>query len=147
MRSFITTALLAAAVIGCVAGEGINCEGSGWCASANSNVAQDLSNLLQGVDPNRWYNNGEWIGCVQSDGSFGVPDASGNVGFCAFLQNSGGDWGSVIKSLAPDIPGHGCRVCGSVPLSFPGDNNVNDGELTFNMVTMGPGTQCTEGLC
>lgn len=97
---------------------------------------------------NQWYNNGEHIGCVQSSGSYIADPTEGDIGFCAFLQNTDGTWGSIIKQLAPYIPQHGCRVCGSVPYFYPrGDNDVNDGMLTFNMVTMPAGTQCTSALC
>ncbi|KAI9862249.1 MAG: hypothetical protein M1813_004724 [Trichoglossum hirsutum] len=147
MRFFQTAALVAATAISSVAALGINCGGSGWCSSARANVADNLNNLIQGIDPNRWYKNGEWIACTQSDGDF-VVEASGSVGFCAFLQNTGGTWGSIIKQLAPEIPKHGCRGCGSVPYYFlQGNNNAKDGELTFNMVTMPKGTKCTAGRC
>ncbi|KAI9775455.1 MAG: hypothetical protein M1839_001072 [Geoglossum umbratile] len=147
MRFFLTAALVATMAISSVAALGINCKGSGWCTSARDSVATNLNSLIQGIDSNRWYKNGEWIACVQSTGDF-VVDASGSVGFCAFLQNTGGTWGSIIKQLAPEIPKHDCRVCGSVPYYFPqGNNNVDDGELTFNMVTMPKGTKCTEGRC
>ncbi|KAI9775167.1 MAG: hypothetical protein M1839_001418 [Geoglossum umbratile] len=148
MRFFLTAALAAATAISSVAALGINCQGSGWCPSARANVAMDLNDLIQGIDSNRWYKNGEWIACAQSEGDFGADTAKGDVGFCAFLQNTGGTWGSIIKQLAPEIPKHGCRVCGSVPYYFlQGNNNVDDGELTFNMVKMPKGTKCTEGRC
>lgn len=59
---------------------------------------------------NQWYNNGEHIGCVQSSGSYIADPTEGDIGFCAFLQNTDGTWGSIIKQLAPYIPQHGCRV-------------------------------------
>jgi hypothetical protein len=140
--------ILAAAIISQVSALGINCKGSGWCTSATSDVAHCLNELIQTIDSNRWYNNEQHIACCQSDGKFGLPDAEGSVGFCAYLQKSGGAPGSSIKKLGPYIPNHGCKVCGSVPLFYPqGNNNVDDGELTFNMVTMGKGTKCTEGVC
>ena len=147
MRLFWTAALVAATAISNVAALGINCRGSGWCPFARDSVAASLNNLIQGIDPDRWYSNGEWIACAQSSGDY-VVEASGNIGFCAFLQNTRGTWGRIIKQLAPEIPNHGCRVCGSVPYYYlQGNNDVSDGELTFNMVTMPKGTKCTEGRC
>ncbi|KAI9862064.1 MAG: hypothetical protein M1813_004836 [Trichoglossum hirsutum] len=147
MRFFQTAALVAATAISSVAALGINCGGSALCSNTLDQVASNLNTYIQGIDPNRWYNNGEWIACTQSESNI-IPDVSGSLGFCAFLQNTGGTWGSIIKQLAPEIPNHGCRVCGSVPYYFlQGNNNVDDGELTFNMVTMPKGTRCTNGVC
>ncbi|KAE8351729.1 killer toxin [Aspergillus coremiiformis] len=112
---------------------GINCRGSANCNTfgiANSQIAVQLKHAIDGIDTNRWYNNGEHIACVGSGARI-----TGNGGFCAFLQNTGGTNGGVIKSLAHYIPEHGCKVCGSVPYYYPqGNNNVDDGELTFNYV-------------
>ncbi|KAB8221349.1 killer toxin [Aspergillus novoparasiticus] len=110
---------------------GINCRGSANCNTfGNTQMAFQLKHAIDGIDPNRWYNNGEHIACVGSGARI-----TGNGGFCAFLQNTGGTNGAVIKSLAHYIPEHGCKVCGSVPYFYPqGNNNVDDGELTFNYV-------------
>lgn len=100
---------------------GINCRGSEECSWANSGVARSLVDHIDGIDNNRWYNNGQQIACTAS--------------ICAFLQNTGGTWGREIRELAHYIPDHGCKVCGSVPYFFPrGDNDVSHGELTFNFV-------------
>jgi hypothetical protein len=64
---------------------------------------------------------------------------------CAFLQKSGGAPGRSIKTLSRAIPDHGCAVCGSVPLFFPDDNNVDNGMLTFNAVSSPCGNK--HGLC
>jgi hypothetical protein len=122
---------------------GINCRGSSDCNIANDlHTASRLAGFISGIDPNRWYNNGEQIACAQSTGSLGV--ASGFVAICAFLQNTGGAPGRNIAGLAPFITGHGCTICGSVPYFYPSDNNVADGELTFN----GVHNPCTDnGLC
>ncbi|KAI5460745.1 killer toxin [Mariannaea sp. PMI_226] len=122
-----------AAVATTVNGLGINCEGSGQCGPLADNNAQKLVNYINGIDPNRWYNNGQLIAC------------SGFV--CAFLQNTGGAPGRNIKGLAHFITEHGCKNCGSVPYFYPSDNNVADGELTFNAVGDPSSCKVTFGLC
>ena len=107
-----------------VYGTGINCDGSSSCGFAPSGTTGKLANLLSGVNPSRWYSNGEQIGC---SGNSAAP-------VCAFLQKSGGASGATIKQQAHYIPDHGCGKCGSVPLNYPQGNNVEDGELTFNFV-------------
>lgn len=111
---------------------GINCRGSAICVfEKEGDIAQRLTNYINNIDENRWYNNGEQIAC-----------AAKNV--CAFLQNTDGAPGRNIKGLAHFIPEHGCKICGSVPYFFPGDNNVDNGELTYNVVGS---NACDEGLC
>jgi hypothetical protein len=121
--------------------KGINCQGSALCSSATSNggVAQQLKEYIDRIDTSRYYNNGEQIACDK------VQAIEGTVTICAFLQNSNGAPGSSIKGLAHYIPDHGCTVCGSVPLFYPDDNNVDNGELTFNVVGSGCGND--GGLC
>ncbi|CAG7997024.1 unnamed protein product [Penicillium salamii] len=111
---------------------GINCRGSGNCNTfGNGLVAVELaSKIIHEIDPNRWYNNGEHIACVGSGNTW-----TGSGGFCAFLQNTGGTNGAKLQELAGYIPDHGCKQCGSVPYFFPGDNDVANGELTFNYVS------------
>ncbi|PPQ87354.1 hypothetical protein CVT24_001103 [Panaeolus cyanescens] len=117
---------------------GINCDGSNYCSNFSSGVASRLSGYIQGISDNAWYNNGQQIACIGK--------SSGSGGICAFLQNTGGANGKTIKQLAPYIPNHGCGVCGSVPYYYPqGNNNVADGELTFNYVSNA--CHSWEGLC
>ncbi|KAB8221348.1 killer toxin [Aspergillus novoparasiticus] len=109
---------------------GINCRGSAKCSVlwGPSDAAQQLTNVIQHIDTNRWYMNGEHIACVGNQ-------AGNGGGYCAFLQKTGGTNGGVIKNLAHYITDHGCKQCGSVPYFFPqGNNNVDDGELTYNYV-------------
>ncbi|KAJ7468584.1 killer toxin, partial [Mycena latifolia] len=109
---------------------GINCEGSAQCSGA-VDAASDLAGYISGLSDDVWINNGQQIACIAN--------------ICAFLQNTGGTWGSIVKQFAPYIPDHGCQACGSVPYYYPqGDNNVADGELTFNYVS---DAACNEGLC
>lgn len=118
---------------------GINCRGSSLCDFVtNKDVAPQLVEYISHIDPSRWYNNGDQIACEK------VQAIEGDVTICAFLQNTGGAPGQNIQGLAHFITEHGCSVCGSVPYFFPGDNNVDNGELTFNAVSDGCGV---DGLC
>lgn len=83
---------------------GINCQGSANCNTfGNNQIAAQLTHAISGIDTNRWYSNGDRIACAGS----GAP-ITGNGGFCAFLQNTGGANGGKIKDLAHYIPEHGC---------------------------------------
>lgn len=62
-------------------------------------------------------------------------------------SNSNGASGSQIKAVAASIGEHGCKVCGSVPLGFPGTNDVKNGELKFNFVRDTRGCGNTQPLC
>ena len=67
-------------------------------------------------------------------------------GICAFTQGknvpgTGAD-GALIKRKLQELSSHGCRVCGSVPLS--GDNDSGkEGILTVNYI----GGLVCKGLC
>ncbi|KAL4908780.1 killer toxin [Aspergillus multicolor] len=106
---------------------GINCRGSSNCAAPDVPSLLDLVALIDQINPSRWYNNGQQIACLNENLDMGA--------FCAFLQNSGGAPASSIITLAQELRDHGCGVCGSVPLFYPNDNNVDDGELTVNFVS------------
>ncbi|WQF87897.1 Putative killer toxin Kp4/SMK, killer toxin, Kp4 [Colletotrichum destructivum] len=116
---------------------GINCRGSVRCGgngqpgNIRGDEAASLAKWINGIDENRWYNNGQQIACTSTN-------------ICAFLQNTGGAPGRNIKGLAHFIPEHSCKVCGSVPYFYPGINDVSQGELTFNWVT---NTCGKVGLC
>ncbi|KAK5999180.1 hypothetical protein PT974_01570 [Cladobotryum mycophilum] len=99
-----STAAICLAAVSAVNGLGINCRGSGQCPFIGSGHAKQLVGFINGIDPNRWYNNGQPIACE------GI--------LCAFLQNTGGAWGRNIKGLAHFITDHGCDNCGSVPYFF-----------------------------
>jgi hypothetical protein len=62
-------------------------------------------------------------------------------GICAFPQNLPAGTTltlAQVRTLADDILGHGCNTCGSVPITYPDNENVDDvGELTFNFVSEG----------
>lgn len=120
---------------------GINCEGSGYCSpivgnpGANNHPLPEMADYIDyGIDDNRWYGEGEHIACDQGSA------------VCAFVQKASGAWGSDIARLVRDLANHGCTVCGSVPLGFPGTNDVNNGEVTFNFVGLDDMGSCS-GLC
>ncbi|KAF2671852.1 hypothetical protein BT63DRAFT_452356 [Microthyrium microscopicum] len=142
---------------------GINCRGSGVCPlatlfagsqNAGQDIIQGLLNMLQHttLPDSTTYSNGEHIACVSNTIpitlSIGPPfiqvQLGGGIpagGICMFAQNlSGGKALSLgdIKTLAEDIVQHGCKTCGSVPITFPDNENVDDvGELTVNFVSEG----------
>ncbi|PPR01670.1 hypothetical protein CVT24_001499 [Panaeolus cyanescens] len=146
LLSAISSAVVLSTLGAGVNAVGINCQGSSLCSGWPSNTVQQLNNYIQGIPDNAWYNNGQQIACA-------VSSASGGNSICAFLQKTGGTNGKVLKQLAPFIPGHGCTRCGSVPyyssgvpvLDPQGNNNVDDGMLTFNYVSNSCNTW--GGLC
>lgn len=114
---------------------GINCRGSFQCIFLTDSPLDTVVGFIDQIDESRFYQNGEHIACT---------------GFiCAFLQNSGGAPGSSIKTLAHNLLDHGCHQCGSVPLFFPQDNDVANGQLTINAAEefKCPASPDDEGLC
>ncbi|KAJ5390500.1 uncharacterized protein N7496_001568 [Penicillium cataractarum] len=112
---------------------GINCRGSSSCPyiQKGADTAQELANYLSGVYDHQWYDNGQYIACVEGPAT-DAPSVP-NYTVCAFFQNSGGGDGARVKELAGLIPGHGCKTCGAVPYWAPeGNKNVNDGELRYD---------------
>jgi hypothetical protein len=137
-ESIIFTMLLAAGQVKA----GINCEGSSACPLKSAKHMQHLRNLVNDIDPNRWYNNGDNIACVGP-----VSSAWTVTWTCAFLQGTGGAPGKSIPALLQSLLDHGCINCGSVPLYYPvnGDNNDGDhGILTVNEVY---NPACENRLC
>jgi len=131
--------LILAALFNLAAALGINCHGGGCGPPAST-----LTRAIEGIDPNRWFANGEQIACatvITVSGDTGPTSSSS----CAFLQNTGGAWGSRILELAHYLQDHGCKGCGSVPYFYPEDNDVSHGELTYNAVRR----PCSDrdGLC
>ncbi|MCJ1256911.1 hypothetical protein MMC24_004736 [Lignoscripta atroalba] len=115
---------------------GINCRGSILCNQQPTNVINDLYDALTTgnstrvphgpISDNVLYNAGDQIAC------YGV----GKGGICLFMQGNvpeGAMPGYVLKERIEDLNHHGCRTCGSVPLS--GDNDPDEmGILTANYV-------------
>jgi len=132
-----TRLLVLVALFHIVAALGINCRG--FCG-AGVRPAGGLTRAIERIDPGRWFANGEQIACV----SYWDTD-SGYSSYCAFLQNTGGAWGSRILELAHYLRDHGCKGCGSVPYFYPEDNDVAHGELTYNFVQKA--CSRSDGLC
>ncbi len=123
---------------------GINCRGSFFCGDPRGagQVVSRLQGYINDIQNGRVYTNGEHIACV-GRGSLASP----NAGFCAFLQGTNrGVNGAAIRSLIGFIAGHNCKICGSVPIDFPGSNDPKDGILTVNYVTSTE-NPCPDGLC
>lgn len=129
--------------------EGINCAGSSNCEFISINIDSKfgmspnnqipaLKALIDGIDDNRLYNNGEKIACLKGTIIF-VPGA-----ICTFLQKTtGGVLGRDIKVLMSELQNE-CGACGSISTGFfGGDKDVNHGMLTVNAVTS---TKC-KGVC
>ncbi|KAJ3490896.1 hypothetical protein NLG97_g5693 [Lecanicillium saksenae] len=130
----LTEILVAAALAVGASAEGINCHGSSNCGNAGFKLS-DLRNTMDGIDDNRVYQNGQHIACWEN---------LARTGFCAFLQNTGGIRGSDVKRLMQELVNHGCSKCGSVPVFFPKDNDINShGILTVNYV----GSPKCNGIC
>jgi hypothetical protein len=110
---------------------GINCRGSSNCGTgdrgANLDAVVSAANSKPVGDDHLWFN-GDHIACVSNGGNIG-----GQI--CAFFQgtNNNGVAHWKAKQLLGFIKDHSCGVCGSVPLNFPDDNNVDSaGQLTVN---------------
>ncbi|KAK7408549.1 hypothetical protein QQX98_009310 [Neonectria punicea] len=127
------------AYLGSASATGINCQGNSGCGLAKTEIPR-MANILngdgasQGIADDRWYKNGEHIYCGMNTDSWS----------CAFLQKSGGAPGKSIKKLIRALADHNCVHCGSVPLFFPQDNNVENGELTVNIINSPNGCN---GVC
>ncbi|KAK5988805.1 KP4 killer toxin [Cladobotryum mycophilum] len=121
---FKAFAMLAAA--SAVAAKGINCQGSGLCATDKGILGQAIGQL-RGMDQNQKFGDGQHVTCIQSSNI-------GNPSLCIFYQKTGRQWsvGQTVNYVQ-NLLDHGCKACGSVPTD-PG-NDVNRGELTANMVT------------
>ncbi|KFX92759.1 hypothetical protein O988_07137 [Pseudogymnoascus sp. VKM F-3808] len=126
----IKNVLLSVAVLATsVAAEGINCHGSANCDTAPDNglSLSTLVDIVQGIDDNRWYNDGEQIACEWADFFSGA--------LCVFWQGSNGNTGAETKNYIRALADHGCGRCGSVPYGYPNTNDISNGMLTVNWAT------------
>ncbi|KAK3187651.1 hypothetical protein K4F52_003709 [Lecanicillium sp. MT-2017a] len=123
-----TAVLLTAALASTSAALGINCRGSGLC-SGNKGLLGEAQAQLRGMDQNKRFTDGQHVTCVQSSVTIGNPS------LCIFYQKTNGRSWTVGQTVdyVQALLDHGCGACGSVPTD-PG-NNVNNGDLTANMVT------------
>lgn len=121
-----------------VFGLGINCRGCPAGLSSNGqNAATQLTHYISTINQSQWYEDVDLIACTT------VLDGGRTDHICAFLQGTGGAPGSTILQLAHYIPDHGCHICGSVPFTYPSDNGVSNGELTYYKVDHA----CSNRLC
>lgn len=107
---------------------GINCRGSGLCAS-NGGLLGSAQAQLRGMDQNQQFSDGQHITCVKSSVTIGNPS------LCIFYQNTNGRKWTVGQTVnyVQQLINHGCGACGSVPTDS--GNDVKNGQLTANMVT------------
>jgi hypothetical protein len=111
---------------------GINCRGSSNCGGSGDVGLSDIINKANGAGDHHVFGNGEHVACLQFDNDGRLPGGS----LCAFPQGTAnGIEGWKAKQLLGFIRDHGCSRCGSVPVNFPNDNNVDSaGQLTVNWV-------------
>ncbi|KAL6859421.1 killer toxin [Trichoderma novae-zelandiae] len=125
---FFGKALLAvASVASTVNALGINCQGSGLCTS-NKGLLGTLLGQLKAMDQSQSFSDGEQVACAESSVTIGQPS------LCVFYQKTGRTF-TVAQTVwyVQALLDHGCGACGSVPVDE--GNNVDNGELTANMVT------------
>ncbi|PTB53232.1 hypothetical protein M431DRAFT_88951 [Trichoderma harzianum CBS 226.95] len=124
---FGNTLFTIASAITAVNAGGINCNGSGLC-SGNKGLLSTAIGQLRGMNQGSTFSDGQHVTCVKS--SVTIGDRS----LCIFYQKTGRQWsvGQTVN-FVQGLLDHGCAACGSIPVD-PG-NNVNNGELTANMVT------------
>ncbi|KAL2041375.1 hypothetical protein N7G274_005757 [Stereocaulon virgatum] len=142
---------------------GINCRGSWLCPSSLrlfpdyltiiSRIANGTLVCLPGsrfncgpMSDTDIYAPGKHIVCLPQSNLWG--------GVCAFTQGNVdplGTTGAVIKQKLVQLRAHGCRVCGSIPLSDDNDPDTK-GILTVNWIgghfgPVMPGGEICWGLC
>ncbi len=123
---------------------GINCRGNTFCTK--DGYPEQLQGFINDIQCDRIYKNGEHIACVSKT-------IAGNKqgGICAFLQGTqSGASGASIQLMMQAIIDHGCKGCGSSPVTFPqllgNNNNPDAGILTINVVS-DTDNPCPTGLC
>lgn len=107
-------------------GLGINCRGGPSCPLYIGYLS-DVTNSACNLPSSQQFGPGQHIAKYCNEG---------NVGIAAFTQKtknsiSAGEACQLLQVLLND---HKCTACGSIPLGYPGTNNVNQGELTVNNV-------------
>ena len=136
--------LLVLGLMRCSTALGINCQGSSQCSPFYNTINTD--NLISRFNRTIWttirddarFSKDRQIACAKN-----AHWAVG--GICLFLQGHipiAGIPGTILKYRISDLLYHGCRYCGSVPIS--GDNNATKaGFLTSNYVV----DPWCDGLC
>ena len=145
--------LITLTIVSHARGEGINCKGSSQCSKLFITIKPE--NVIDGFD--QLINNGSVPGLpggplntklriYGGDKIACLKNAKWAVGsLCMFVQGkvpkTGVD-GGIIGQRIHDLNYHGCRRCGSVPLSGDNDPDVM-GVLTVNYVT----SKGCNGIC
>lgn len=132
-HSFIA---LAAATAHSAAGLGINCHGDSLCGISylSGGRLTQFQTIFDNIFEKRIYDNGDDVGCIEVH-SVNFKGAFKGT-YCAYVQNLDGSVsGATLKSLYTELVNYGCGICGSIPIHYDkGDDDVNHGELSFNMV-------------
>lgn len=127
---------LAAATAQSAAGLGINCNGDTLCGISYMTGGRltQFQSIFDNIFEKRIYDNGDDIGCTEMT-HLNFKGAFKGV-YCAYIQNLDGSVdGATLKSLYTELVNYGCGICGSIPIHYAkGDDDVNHGELSFNMV-------------
>ncbi|KAL7809321.1 killer toxin Kp4/SMK [Trichoderma aethiopicum] len=124
---FGKTLFAAAGIASTVNALGINCQGSGLCVG-NKGLLGTVLGQVKAMDQSKTFSDGEHIACAESSVSIGDPS------LCLFYQKTGRTF-TVAQTIwyVQALMDHGCTACGSIPVDD--GNNVDNGELTANMVT------------
>ncbi|KAM0254392.1 hypothetical protein ACHAQJ_006861 [Trichoderma viride] len=130
-NSFITLAVAAAQSTSAL---GINCHGECGIAILSGARLSLFQSIFDNLFDKRIYDNGDDVGCIEVDSVNFI--GSSKETFCAYIQNSADSVsGATLKSLYTELVEYGCALCGSVPLLYAkGDDDVNHGELSINLV-------------
>jgi len=148
--------------------EGINCHGSSPTCELftpdpgfEGKITDRLMEYINQLPNDKVYPPGVNIICIPgwwpqprigSPSEPGLPGNPGGIdkipgGVCAFLQGgSPAKTGWEVKYLMGALRDHGCKACGSVPVTWPGDNNIKNGMLTSNFVS-NPKVGGCKGVC
>lgn len=106
-------------------GLGINCRGSSTCGVVEGSIAT-LTNNVCSLPGFFKYAPGQRI-------TYYCDRFAG--GLAVFTQNTSSNLSARNAcSLLKRLQNHGCKKCGSIPLAFPGSNDVSKGQLTVNYV-------------
>ncbi|MCJ1227676.1 hypothetical protein MMC12_004332 [Toensbergia leucococca] len=123
--TFTSCVLVAVNILGLVNAKlGINCQGSFFCNPSSSHAPDPIWEFLNyPILIGRVYEAGEHIAC------------QGYI--CAFYQNTDVALSGVgFHELVTFLYAHGCKMCGSVPVEYPFNNDPDvAGILTVNYVS------------
>ncbi|KAH6605554.1 hypothetical protein Trco_004707 [Trichoderma cornu-damae] len=133
LNSFVSLAFAAAQS---AVGLGINCHGDSLCGIVymSGGSLSQFQSIFDNLIDKKLYENGDDVGCIEAE--YANFRGRYNSTLCAYIQNAQGTVaGATLKSLYRELVEYGCAMCGSVPLFYAkGDDDVNHGELTIDMV-------------